>query len=328
MKRAAQPFGSGKWESHDEVTERGTILRWLTTTEDPEYSPGKELELLEAVPDDIVDRRKAELRALMAGDPVVEADPFTWNWTVLMIQRVVEAVTTVYGPPRADDPHAAGEHTHVVTWDVDGGVYWRAWERHPQRQELWREVLDGEAQADPLAAAPAAAVDPLLPTVAEFAGRIAGQAAGPGKCAVCGGAHGKDALGFTIAEHFAHYACVIKERRARRTEPSKTGAKVKAARKRVAGLTQQKLATFLGCKVGHVSQAELGAATFTPDELHKIAEAMGLPPGLLSDDTKELPDGPLAFQEGPPQPTQDLLGVGFGEADDQREPGEDRDEEH
>ena len=145
-------FGSGPWVPM-EVTERALVFSWLTIHVNG--GAAAELEAALRVPVDVVARRRAELGAQLRGEKPVATEG--WDWS----RERIEAFLAGVNHGKASTPaltQPAGAGSLMAEWpDSD----WRAWERHPQRHDLWREVqAAADAPADPTPPSPSRTSSP------------------------------------------------------------------------------------------------------------------------------------------------------------------------
>jgi transcriptional regulator with XRE-family HTH domain len=292
----SRPFGAGP-HVMGEATERAALAAWIAVTESPEWTAAAELRLLMAVDPEVIARRKAELNALLAGDELEPTKGFTW--TLEAINAHVDGIS--HGKalaPMIQDAHAGGQGTLFYEW-LDGD--WVAWERHPQRHELWRWVSsDAEAPAtnkategaippappsDPVGAsghseAPAGdllpAGDGAQPTREELARTPAVACPGPATCVLCSLPVMNRELVHGARGWWAHHACATATAY---TPPPAWGAneggrlrQLREAR----GLSQKALAEKTSVSAGRISEAELGKRGLSLQVLEQVAQAVGV----------------------------------------------------
>jgi transcriptional regulator with XRE-family HTH domain len=312
-------FGSGVFLP-TEVSERALVLAWITVHMHGQAAA--ELEALLKVPVDVIARRRAELGALVRGEQLEPADG--WEWTREKIDAYVAGMNAgKASTPTLSQPE--GPSTLLAEWpDSD----WRAWKRHPQRADLWREV-GADATATPAAPAPAkeaaaaAVPPPAAPTKAlppgtrpepvEWEHAAVSRAIEAGPCAVCPQPIRFEDLVATLGDWSAHFHCARPaDKRAAAAKPQGpadgVGAIVRELRRK-GGVSQDSLAKTLKCKPSHVSKCELGTdgAEFTQEQLKDVAAFFGVPAATLAPPVLKGERGEKIETERTPLPARELF---------------------
>lgn len=137
------PFGAGPWSPFETATERAILSAWIVASS---QGPARELEAVMVVAPDVVLRRRGELGALVRGEAPAAIDGYDWS------RDRIDAFVAGISEGRAHEASIttpAGPGSILASWPAEDGTYWRAWERHPHRHDLWRELEPQVEEADP-----------------------------------------------------------------------------------------------------------------------------------------------------------------------------------